>query len=178
MEYISVRYLAGKQDDVVSLVQSTWAGFSPDLPLDYIFLDSIYNQLYSNEIQAQTLLQIFSGLAIFIACLGLLGLASFMAEQRRKEIGIRKVFGASAGNIYSLLSREFIKWILIANVIAWPVSWWALDNWLNNYAYRVPLSWWFFILSGAITFTITMLIISYQGLKSAVANPVDSIRYE
>jgi putative ABC transport system permease protein len=178
MEYISVRFTPGKEEKIISALQRTWTGFSPALPTDYTFLESIYDQLYGNEMRARILLLIFSGLAIFIACLGLLGLASFMAEQRRKEIGIRKVFGASSGNIYSLLSREFIKWVLVANLIAWPVSWWALDNWLDNYAYRVPLNWWVFILAGIITSIITILIVSYQGFKSALANPVDSMRYE
>ena len=128
--------------------------------------------------QARTVLMVFAGLAIFIACLGLLGLASFMAEQRRKEIGVRKVFGASIENIYSLLSKEFIKWVAIANIIAWPLSWWALDNWLNNYTYRVSLSWWIFLLAGLLTLAVTLLITSYQGYRAANTDPVNALRYE
>lgn len=177
-EYLSIRYREGKTHDVVNFIENKWSAYSPDLPVDYSFLDNIYDSLYRNEMQARTVLMIFSALAIFIACLGLLGLASFMAEQRRKEIGVRKVFGASVENIYSLLSKEFLKWVLIANLIAWPVSWWALDQWLNNYAYRVDLSWWIFLAAGLITMAITVLITSYQGMRAARTNPVNALRYE
>ena len=177
-EYLSIRYAMGKAVETITYVEDTWSSFSPQLPMDHTFLDKVYNSLYNNEMQARTVLMVFAGLAIFIACLGLLGLASFMAEQRRKEIGVRKVFGASIENIYSLLSKEFIKWVAIANIIAWPLSWWALDNWLNNYTYRVSLSWWIFLLAGLLTLAVTLLITSYQGYRAANTDPVNALRYE
>jgi putative ABC transport system permease protein len=120
----------------------------------------------------------FSLFAIFIASLGLFGLASFTAEQRTKEIGIRKVMGATLSSILFLLSKEFTKWVLVANIIAWPVAFLAMRGWLNNFAYRITIGWMEFVVAGVLTFLIALLTVSYQSIKAGLANPADSIRYE
>jgi len=120
----------------------------------------------------------FSLLAIIIGCLGLFGLASFTAEQRTKEIGIRKVLGASLSNILVLLSREFTKWVLVANIIAWPIAYFSMNRWLDNFVYQVNIGWTVFVLAAILTFVIALLTVSYQSIKSALANPADSLRYE
>jgi putative ABC transport system permease protein len=117
-------------------------------------------------------------LAILIACLGLFGLASFMAEQRTKEIGIRKVLGSSISGITIMLSKEFVKWVIVANIIAWPISYFLMNKWLQNYAYKISISWWIFGLAGLISFIIALLTVSYQSIKAARSNPVNSLRYE
>jgi putative ABC transport system permease protein len=120
----------------------------------------------------------FTLMAIFISCLGLFGLASFTADQRTKEIGIRKVLGASVSNVVVLLSRDFTKWVILANVVAWPVAYLVMNKWLQNFAYRISLGVWMFILSGVIALIIALLTVSTKALKAAVANPADSLRYE
>lgn len=119
-----------------------------------------------------------TGLAVFIACLGLFGLASFMTEQRTKEIGVRKVLGASVPGVIVLLTKEFSKWVIIANVFAWPFAYYAMNKWLNNYSYRVPIFWWIFLAAGAAALIIASLTVSYQAVKAARANPADALRYE
>ncbi len=121
---------------------------------------------------------IFAGLTIFVASLGLFGLAMFTAEQRTKEIGIRKVLGATVGYIVGLLSKEFLKLVLIANVIAWPLAWWAMNKWLQDFAYRINLSWWIFVIAGLMAVLIAILTISFQAIKAALANPVKSLSAE
>jgi putative ABC transport system permease protein len=120
----------------------------------------------------------FSGLAIFIACLGLLGLASFSAEQRTKEIGIRKVLGASVASVLALISKDFLKLVMVANLIAWPLAWYAMNRWLQNFAYRVDMSWWVFALAGGLALAIALVTVSTQAIRAALANPVNSLRYE
>jgi putative ABC transport system permease protein len=117
-------------------------------------------------------------MAIIIACLGLFGLISFAAEQRTKEIGIRKVLGASVANLVSLLSRDFLKLVAMANVIAWPVAWFAMNKWLENFAYRIDINWWVFALAGGLALVIALATVSTQAIKAALANPVESLRYE
>ena len=116
--------------------------------------------------------------AIIIASLGLFGFASFMAEKRTKEIGIRKALGATISNVIFLLSKEFIKWVLVANIIAWPIAYFLLINWLEDYAYRVSIAWWVFFVSTILTIFIAVITVSYQSIKAAVANPVNSLKYE
>lgn len=117
-------------------------------------------------------------LAVVIACLGLYGLAAFSAEQRTKEIGIRKVLGASVKNLVGLLSKEFLRLVIIANIIAWPLAWYAMNQWLQNFAYRINIAWWVFVLAGGLALLIALLTVAYQAIKAAVANPVKSLRYE
>jgi putative ABC transport system permease protein len=141
-------------------------------------VDTLLGNLYTNEQKVRTLFNYFTFMAIFISCLGLFGLASYLTEQRTKEIGIRKVLGASVPKIVRMLSKEFLKWVLIANLIAWPVAYYFMDKWLQNFAYRTDLKIETFLLSGAVTFIIALLTVSYQTVKAANANPADSLRYE
>jgi len=162
----------------IGYMEDIWKEFAPGHPFNYRFLDDALNNLYRSEQRIGTILKYFSILAIFISCLGLFGLASFMSEQRTKEIGIRKVLGASVSNIALLLSREFTKWVLLANIIAWPVAYIAMYKWLQSYAYSTNIALWSFILSGAMALVIASVAVSYQSIKAAVANPADSLRYE
>jgi len=175
---VSVRVSPGDFKNMIKSLNGLWDSYSPGIPFSYAFFDSEYDQLYNNEMQTRKLFLLFSFLAIFIACLGLLGLASYMAQQKTREIGIRKAYGASATSISFLMSRSFSRWVLIANIIAWPLSWYFFDNWLNNFAYRTHIAWWFFILAGIISLIIALVTVSYQTIKASVANPVDALRYE
>jgi len=134
--------------------------------------------LYQKETKLGQIFSYFTVIAIFIACLGLFGLASFITEERTKEIGIRKVLGGSVSDIVMLLSRGFTKWIVLANFIAWPVAYYFMNKWLQNFAYRVNLSVWIFILSGLAALAIALLTVSYQSIKAATANPVEALKYE
>jgi putative ABC transport system permease protein len=134
--------------------------------------------MYNEDRQAGKTFSYFSFIAIIIACLGLFGLATFAAERRRKEIGIRKVLGSSISGIIILICRELIKWVLVANIIAWPIAWYIMSKWLQNFAYRTNMAWTTFIMSAGIALFIALLTVSCQSLKAALANPVESLRYE
>ena len=175
---VSLRIAAGNIQETIAYVQGIWDRFHPGYPVSYTFLDDRLNALYRNEARMMEMFGYFSMLAIFIACLGLFGLASFTTEQRTKEIGVRKVLGATVSKIIILLSREFAKWVLVANIIAWPIAYFALDKWLDNFAYRVNIGWMAFLLTGVLTSMIALLTVSYQSVKAALANPADSLRYE
>jgi hypothetical protein len=159
-------------------MENAWGQFAPGYPFTYRFMDEAIDNLYRSEQQIGTLFRYFSILAIFISCLGLFGLASFMAEQRTKEIGIRKVLGATVSNILLLLSKEFAKWVLIANVIAWPFAYYAMNKWLQGYAYRINIAVWSFILAAVLALAIALFTVSYQAVRAATANPADALRYE
>ena len=148
------------------------------MPFDYSFLDDRFKQAYETEQKTGLILGIFAGLTIFVACLGLFGLAMFTAEQRTREIGIRKVLGASIAGVTSLLSKDFLKLVIIANLIAWPLAWWAMNKWLQEFAYRITISWWVFVVAGISALLIAILTISFQAVKAALANPVVSLRSE
>lgn len=170
-----------KMNDVpgtIAFIEKTYKKFSPSHPFEYYFLDESFNRMYNTEQRLGSIFGYFSFLAIFIACLGLFGLASFTVEQKTKEIGIRKVLGASVPGIFSLLSKGLTKWILLANIISWPLAYYFLNKWLQNFAYRVNLNVWIFILSGLVALAIALLTVSYQTIKAATANPVESLRYE
>lgn len=175
---VSLRIASGKIQKFMPHVQEVWDRFNPGYPVSYTFLDDRLNELYRNEARMMQMFSYFSILAILIACLGLFGLASFTAEQRTKEIGVRKVLGASLLNIVVLLSREFIKWVLVANIIAWPVAYFAMNKWLQNFAYKVHIGWIVFVLTAVLTFVIALLTVSYQSVKAAMADPVHALRYE
>lgn len=147
-------------------------------PLEYRFLDQQFDELYKNDLRQQTILTVFAGLAIFVACLGLFGLASFTATKRVKEIGVRKVLGSSIQGIVILLSRDLLKPVLIATCIAIPVGYYVMDKWLQNFAYKTALSWWIFALAALIIFAIAVVTVSVQSIKAAIANPVKSLRSE
>ncbi|MFC2117557.1 ABC transporter permease [Bacteroidota bacterium] len=176
--YMSVRYDTDKLTEVLDYVKNTWNEISPQFPHNITFLAEDYDNIYQNEEQTNKLLFIFSLLSIFIACLGLLGLASFMAEQRTKEIGVRKVLGASVIQMLLKLSKDFTKWVLVANLIAIPTAWFVMNKWLENFPYKVKIDWWIYLLAGIIALLIAILTVSLQAYKAARINPVDSLKHE
>jgi putative ABC transport system permease protein len=151
---------------------------APGMPFSYQFLDESFDNMYREEQRVGKVAFTFAILAIIIACLGLFGLATYMAEQRTKEIGVRKVLGASVPVIVSMLSKDFLRLVLISFVIAVPVSWWAMNKWLQDFAYRIHIGWWIFIMAGVIAMLIAVVTVSFQAIKAAVANPVKSLRTE
>jgi putative ABC transport system permease protein len=163
---------------LVSTIKRKWDGFHTGAPFNYSFMDELYNQTYTAEQKTGEVLNIFSILTIFVACLGLFGLATYTAEQRTKEIGIRKVLGATVTQITTLLSSGFLKLVLIASLIAFPVSWWAMNKWLQSFAYRIDISWWIFALAGLAASVIAFVTIGFQTIKTAIASPVKSLRTE
>jgi putative ABC transport system permease protein len=162
----------------LSDLKKEWDSFNPEGALDYTFLDDNFAKLYASEIRAQKIFSAFAIIAIIIASLGLFGLSAFVIEQRTKEIGIRKVLGASIQNVLLLVSKDFLLLVGIAFLISVPVTWWAMHNWLQDFAYRVNIQWWVFLLAGSIAILISALTISFQAIKAAVANPVKSLRTE
>ena len=150
----------------------------PSAPFDYRFADEAYNLKFIAEERVGKLAAVFSGLAILISCLGLFGLASFVSEQRTKEMGIRKVVGATVFNIWRILSKDFILLTVISCIIATPIAYYFLINWLQNYTYRIDISWWIFLLVSFGAVIITLITVSYQAIKAAFANPVKSLRSE
>jgi putative ABC transport system permease protein len=175
---ISVRIQPGNIKRIIDFIQEKWEKAFPGELFGFSFLDNRMNQLYENEMKMQNIIIIFSCFSIFVACLGLFGLSVFIAAERTKEIGIRKVLGASMGKIILLLSKEFITWIIIANIVAVPLSWFIMNKWLQNFAYRVNIGIWIFILSASLALIIALITVSYQSIKAAVVNPVESLRYE
>ncbi|MDO3628068.1 ABC transporter permease [Mucilaginibacter sp. BT774] len=164
--------------EAMDKIGSVFKTYNPAQPFEYHFVDQDYAKKFDNEERIGTLATSFAGLAIFISCLGLFGMASFMAEQRIKEIGVRKVLGASVFNLWQLLSKDFVILVLIALVIASPVAWYFMHSWLQNYDYHADMAWWIFIITGAGAMTITLLTVSFQSIKAALANPVKSLRSE
>ncbi len=162
----------------LSKIQAVFKKYNPSAPFDYTFNDEDYAQKFSDEQRIGNLATFFTILAIFISCLGLFGLASFVAEQRKKEIGVRKVLGASVFNLWKMLSREFALLVIISCFIAIPLAWYYLDRWIQQYDYRTDISWWVFVISGAGAFVVTILTVSFQAIKAAIANPVKSLRTE
>ncbi len=159
-------------------IETRWKQFAPGQPFSYAFLQDSFDQMYRAEQRVGTVVLLFSILAILIACLGLFGLAAFMAEQRTKEIGVRKVLGASVPNIVTLLSKDFLKLVMIAIVIASPLAWYAMNSWLKDFAYKIDIEWWVFALAGTVAITIALLTVSFQSIKAALMNPVHSLRAE
>ena len=173
-----VRTEPGKTKEALASLEQAFRKYNPGFSFEYHFLDELFEEQYKSEMTIGKLISYFAGLAIFISCLGLFGLALFTAEQRTKEIGIRKVLGASVTNIVAILSKDFLKLVLLANVIAWPIAWWAMHNWLQNFAFKADLGLWIFVLAGVGTLFLAMLTVSFQAVRSAVANPVQSLRSE
>jgi putative ABC transport system permease protein len=175
---ILVRIKAGETRKAIGSLEGICRQFNPQFPFTYQFSDLEYTRLYKSETVVSKLSNLFAFLAILISSLGLLGLAIYTAEQRKKELGVRKVLGASAGNIIVLLSRNFLNPVIVAMVIAFPVAWFAMKGWLQNFEYRIDIAWWFFAVAGIIALAIAFLTICYQSIKSAIANPVTSLRTE
>jgi putative ABC transport system permease protein len=159
-------------------IKARWKSMAPSQPLSYAFLDEEFNKLYSVDQRMGKIFLLFSILAILIACLGLFGLVTFAAEQRTREIGIRKVLGAEIKDIFAMLSKDFVNILLLSICIASPIAWWAMNNWLQDFAYRISIGWWMFVTVGAICVLIALVTISFQAIKAAVANPVKSLRTE
>jgi putative ABC transport system permease protein len=162
----------------VTAVAALWKNVAPQRPLEYSFLDESFNRQYQAETKFGQLFAVFTSLAIGIACFGLFGLALFSVKQRTKEIGIRKVVGASVAQIAGLLSKDFITLVFIAICIGSPIAWYVMNKWIQGFAYRIQISWWIFILGGTIAVAIALITIAYQALKAAVVNPVKSLRSE
>ncbi|NWJ49921.1 MAG: ABC transporter permease [Bacteroidetes bacterium] len=178
MTYISVKAREGNIMQTLATMEAVWHKFLPDEPFDYTFMDDTFNALYKSDLKTSKLILIFSIITIIISALGLFGLAAFTAERKRKEIGIRKVLGATITNITSLLSKEFVILVGIAIVIASPIAWWGMNKWLEDFAYRINISWWMFMFAGVIALFIALLNVSALAIKAAVANPVKSLRTE
>ncbi len=178
LNFMFVRIKSQGMSEAIKFLQTQWERYNPQHPFEFSFVDTLLGNLYTNEEKVKTLFNYFTFLAIFISCLGLFGLAFYLTERRTKEIGIRKVLGASVPKIVGMLSKEFLKWVFIANVIACPIAYYFMDKWLQNFAYRTGIKIWIFILSGAAAFIIAMLTVGYQTVKAASANPANSLRYE
>ncbi len=162
----------------VTAIEKVWKEIYPDNPFDYTFYDEGFDRLYRAENRMQKVVNSFTFLAIFIACLGLFGLAAFMAEQKTKEIGIRKVLGSKVSSIVLMFSSEFIKWVVVANMIAWPAAWFTMNTWLTGFAYRADFSVLLFLITGVISIMIALITVGYQTIKAAFTNPVDALKYE
>lgn len=175
---VSVKISGSDTREVISYIKSLWKGFSPDQPFRYTFLDESFANMYADVQRTGRIFTSFAILAIIIACLGLFALSAFMAEQRTKEIGIRKVLGASIRSITAMLSKDFLRLILIAIVIASPIAWWAMVKWLEDFAYRISIGWNFFAIAGVAALLIALFTVSFQAIKAAIANPVKSLRTE
>jgi putative ABC transport system permease protein len=176
--YMTLKIKSGDLEKTISDVKAIWNRLAPHRPFLYSFLDDDFNRQYKADFIFRKLFTTFSCLAIFIACLGLLGLATYTAEQRTKEIGIRKVLGADMRSIITLLSSDFIKLVLVSILIATPVAWYAMNQWLSGFAYRMNIQPWIFALAGLIALSVAVLTISYQAIKAALLNPVLSLRNE
>jgi putative ABC transport system permease protein len=175
---IAVRFHTANMPSLISQIENKWKGIVPNQPFSYSFMDEDFNNIYQSEQRIGKIALSFSILAILIACLGLFGLVTYAAEQRTKEIGIRKVLGASVTNIIQMLSRYFMKLVVVAMFIAFPLAWYFMNQWLQDFAYRINISWWVFIIAGIIAASIALLTVSFQAIKAAVANPVKSLRTE
>jgi ABC-type antimicrobial peptide transport system permease subunit len=164
--------------DALSKIESVIKKDNPGYPFEYKFVDESFAKQFSTETLIGKLAMVFSILAIFISCLGLFGLAAYTAERRTKEIGIRKVLGASARGLAGLLSKDFLKLVAISCLIAFPLAWWMMNNWLESYAYRIKINWAIFLAAGLLALVIALLTVSFQAVKTAMANPVKSLRSE
>jgi hypothetical protein len=178
VRFAVVRLRAGEIPAGLDAVRSAWQEANPLYPFDYKFIDEDFEQLYRADERLGAVLNSFATISVLIACLGLFGLASFTAEQRTKEIGVRKVLGASVGGVVVLFSKEFAKWVVFANLIAWPAGYLAMKSWLQGFAFRAPQPWWVFAGAGAGALAIAMATVSFQAIRSAAADPIKAIRYE
>lgn len=175
---LAIRLPAGNPNSAIEKIRDIWKGLAPQQPLRFSFMDEDFNRIYDAEQRTGRISLAFSLLAVLIACLGLFGLAAYAAEQRTKEIGIRKVLGASVTGIVQMLSKDFLKLVILAALIAFPFAWWAMNSWLQHFAYRSDISWWVFAATAGITLMIAILTVSFQAIRAALLNPVKSLRSE
>ena len=176
--YVNVRIQPGKAAEAVDKIASIWKEIAPAEPFQYHFLDEEFDELFRSEQRLGNISLVFTGMAIFIACLGLLGLAAFTAEQRTKEIGIRKVLGASVLDVLIMLNKEFTRLVLISFVISVPLAWYFADKWLSSFAYRIPVGVYAFAIAGTVTMLVAWLTVTYQSMRTAKGNPVTALKYE
>ncbi|HEY8659103.1 MAG TPA: ABC transporter permease [Hanamia sp.] len=174
----SVKIAGNNIPSSLAAVEKTWKKYIPEIPYQYNFLDEKFAQLYESEERQGTIFTVFAGIAIFIASLGLLGLSAFAITQRVKEIGVRKVLGANVSSIVKLLSKDFLKLVLIAAIIAFPVAWYTMTRWLEDFAYRIHIHWWVFVLSAILALIVALITVGFQAIKAALSNPVKSLRSE
>lgn len=177
-QFVVARITPHKVSSTLKYIETTWKEQFPDREFNHYFVDDNFRQRYPEEDKLQDIYLIFGFFAIFVACLGLYGLASFATEQRAKEIGIRKVLGATLPNITFNLSKDFLKLVLLANIIAWPLGFFVMNQWLDNFAYRIGIEWWMFVVSGLLAQFIAIMTVSHQALKSALLNPADTLKHE
>jgi putative ABC transport system permease protein len=175
---VALRIQPDKISQALKEIETTWKGIVTDSPFKYSFLDEDFSKMYKEEQNMQSVLTLFTILSLFVACLGLFGLAAFTIKQRFKEIAVRKVLGATVSGITRLLSKEFLQLVLVAAAIAFPVAWWGMHKWLQNFAYHINIGWQLFAIAGIIILLIALLTVSYQSIKAAIANPVKSLRTE
>jgi putative ABC transport system permease protein len=175
---LSIKLAGNNIPASLASVEKIWKTYLPELPYQYTFLDENFNKLYQSEQRQGTIFTTFACIAIFIACLGLFGLSAFEITQRVKEIGVRKVLGAKVSSIVTLLSKDFLKLVLVATLIAFPIAWYAMSHWLQGFAYRVNIHWWVFVLAAILALVVALVTVSFQAIKAAVANPVESLRSE
>jgi putative ABC transport system permease protein len=175
---VSIKVKGGDMKNTLQSITATWKTFAPNQPIRYTFMDESFASMYADVQRMGHIFTTFAILAIIIACLGLFALSAFMAEQRSKEIGIRKVLGASVSGITTLLSLDFVKLVALAILISSPIAWWGMNKWLQGFAYRAPLQWWIFVLAGFLAILIALITVSFQSIKAAIANPVKSLRME
>jgi putative ABC transport system permease protein len=173
-----IRYNKLTADNEINSIGKKFKEFYTTQPFEYNFLDDTLNLMYSGETKLGRIFEYFSALAILIACLGILGLSIYSIQQRTKEIRIRKVLGANIPGIVTELSKDFLRPVFIASVIAVPVAWYAMNKWLQEFAYRTEISWWIFLVAGALSILIALITVSFQAIKAAIANPVESLRSE
>ena len=176
--YIHVQINGNNVSGALDKMRNIWQRFSPNSEFKFSFMDETLDQMYRNEERVGKMFRTSTIIAILISCLGLFGLTAFMAERRTKEIGIRKVLGAKVSQLIILLSKEFVKWLVIANLIAWPISYILMNSWLENFSYRIIIGIETFVLSALIAFVVSLVTVSFHSIRAALANPVDSIKYE
>jgi len=176
--YVSVRIRPENVRETLAYMEKTWKQVSLNQAFEYEFFDDHFAEIYQAEERTRRIFVAFSVLAVIIACLGLLGLASFITGQRTKEIGIRKVLGATVSGVVVMLSKQYTKWIVLGNVIAWPVAYFAMDRWMRNFAYRSGISVWSFLAAAVLVMVVALMTVSYQTLKAALTNPAESLKYE
>src|SRR6185312_446603 len=175
---LSIKLTGNNIPGELASVEKIWKTYMPEMPYQYTFLDENFNKMYQSEQRQETIFTVFACIAIFIACLGLFGLSAFEITQRIKEIGVRKVLGAKVSSIVTLLSKDFLKLVLVATIIAFPIAWYAMSHWLQGFAYRIDIHWWVFLLSAILAMIVALVTVSLQVIKAAVENPVDSLRSE
>jgi putative ABC transport system permease protein len=173
-----IRINPAQRDRAITTIESVWKKINPGYPLQYEYLTDSYRRIYADEYTQTRVLSMFALISILLSCLGIFAMAAFTMQRRVKEIGIRKINGARVWEIMMMLNREFLKWVAIGFIIAIPVSWYAMDRWLESFAYKTPLSWWIFALAGLLAFVIALMTVSWLSWRAATRNPVESLRYE